>query len=420
MNVGWLHYQAVAEGAPGGSLPIARGYFKLAFYLYRALREIPGIRVVDMTPGNTHPKMVLHVTPPHLFEPIPGKVNVLVSMWEGDALPPAIAQNIARADWCVVPSKYCQAVWRRHGLEAAVMPLGLPEPYIACDPARPILANPDRVLRFLWVGSRLARKGWEFLAPAWARVFRPSDPAELYVKTIGDGTVLEAPGCRATIDQRDLDEGQMFELYRSADVFLFPSYGEGFGLPALEAMATGCLVVAPEISGLTEFVNQYTALPIELGAPVVAEYGAEYVARFPTVEGLARALATVKRGWGTAPLETIRRTGCQHARKFTWRASAERLVEILRAIAEKKGPSAGGGPRCCELRSGPSCGSSAPTTAPTMTGARCAPGAPTPVPATGRTASAGGSRRSGFSGPTVTTSGASSELSSSLAAGRER
>lgn len=47
----------------------------------------------------------------------------------------------------------------------------------------------------------------------------------------------------------------LIELYQSADVFVFPSHSEAFGLVALEAMAAGTPTVASDISGLRSFIQ---------------------------------------------------------------------------------------------------------------------------------------------------------------------
>jgi glycosyltransferase involved in cell wall biosynthesis len=44
-------------------------------------------------------------------------------------------------------------------------------------------------------------------------------------------------------------------FYNAADLFAFPSYYEGFGYPAAEAMASGCPVVAADSSSVTEVVG---------------------------------------------------------------------------------------------------------------------------------------------------------------------
>lgn len=341
MNVGIVHYEPVLAGAPGRrSKNVARGYFKLAFYLadrtHSPFRNMAGVHVVDGSVARPpHPKLCLHVCPAHMFRPIEGKVNVLFSMWESDVLPTSTRAALAPADWHIVPSRYCQRVWRAAGLEAAYVPLGVDEGYTVGDAGRPILDR-SRVLRFLWIGSRLERKGWELIAPAWSMAFKPADPAELYLKTVGSGELENYFGGRIVIDKRDLDEQGLAELYRSADVFVFPSMGEGFGLPALEAMASGCLVLAPATTGLAEFVEPSTAVCL----PTVearANYGADYVGHFPTIEGLAQAMRAASSSWGTPALETIRRTGANYARRFTWKATAARLALVLEAIASEKG-----------------------------------------------------------------------------------
>ena len=338
LNVGWQHYAEIAEGAPGGRSPsIARGYFKVAYHLWATLGGLPGIHVVDTGQKNVaHPKLSFHLCPPHFFEPVPDKVNVLMSMWEGDALPEKIVDQLAWADHCIVPSAYCQEVWRAHGIDAAVVPLGISEPYIQSDNTRPLLAGNREKLRFLWLGSNLERKGWPLLAPAWRMAFEGVADVELYIKTIGDGEPQSLFGGRVYIDTRDLDEAALVELYEGASVFIFPSYGEGFGLPALEAMAAGCLVIAPESYGLTEFVNPYTALVMAPGRRARVSYGAEYEMSVPEPQALAAAMRKAYEMWGTGPLETIRRTGAQYARRFTWKAAAERLLEVLRAIRERQ------------------------------------------------------------------------------------
>ncbi len=341
MNIAWVHYRAIASGSPLSKAPgVARGYFKLAFFLYRAMKDLIGqVHITDAGEGEqAHPKMAFHLCPPHMFRPIVGKINVIFSMWEGDALHQDMVRDLGRADYCVVPSRYCQEVWRHHGLEAAYVPLGVAPYYLAGDTSRPVIQTPNLRMRYLWLGSKLERKGWEFIAPAWQQAFGNVSNAQLYIKTIGDGTVRKAWGGKVIMDQRDIEEVELESLYRSASVFMFPSYGEGFGLPALEAMATGALVIAPAHSGLTEFINPQTAIVLEPGELKSVSYGGDYVSRFPTAKNLGRAITRTYKEWGKGPLETIRRTGANYAQRFTWRATAERLATVLEAIAEKKAP----------------------------------------------------------------------------------
>ena len=90
-------------------------------------------------------------------------------------------------------------------------------------------------------------------------------------------------------------------LYRGAAVFAYPSFFEGFGIPVLEAMATGTPVVASSHPSLDEACGD---------AAVRAEPGsAEALAA-----GIERAL--VER-------DPLVARGFEHARRFTWRACGE-------------------------------------------------------------------------------------------------
>lgn len=54
------------------------------------------------------------------------------------------------------------------------------------------------------------------------------------------------------INLKNLEVEKLRELYNIADIFIFPSFVEGFGLPVLEAMACGCPVVCSNTSSLPE------------------------------------------------------------------------------------------------------------------------------------------------------------------------
>jgi len=64
---------------------------------------------------------------------------------------------------------------------------------------------------------------------------------------------LAASPARARVEwRRDVSEAELPRLYAQADLFLFASLGEGFGLPPLEAMACGAPVVTSSVSSLPE------------------------------------------------------------------------------------------------------------------------------------------------------------------------
>lgn len=61
----------------------------------------------------------------------------------------------------------------------------------------------------------------------------------------------------------DLPAEDMPKLYNSADAFVLPTRGEGWGRPFMEAMLMGLPVLAPKFSGQTEFMTDDTTFSID-------------------------------------------------------------------------------------------------------------------------------------------------------------
>jgi len=339
VKVSWVDYGIETVGAPGGAQRCqGRGYFNICRQFREGLAAALGddLRVVRIDRPEVWGDLALHMGPTDIFLPIEGQRNVLYSMWEARALPEPYAENLRRADAWLVPSQFCQRIWHRHGVVARIVPLGISDNFCFLHHGRPPM---PRTLRFLWVGSDQLRKGWQLIGEAWAEAFRAGEDVSLRIKCIGDGSVQEHYGGRVVIDRRDLAEEELAALYHNSDVFLFPSYGEGFGLPVLEAMATGCLVVAPDSSSLRSFVRESTAvvIPRTRKATIVASRAEkDEVTVHEIVHGagdLTIALRQAYEGW---PAHEARRTaGALMARTYTWDSAVAQLVDALGAIHER-------------------------------------------------------------------------------------
>ncbi|HVC14249.1 MAG TPA: glycosyltransferase family 1 protein [Acidimicrobiales bacterium] len=102
-------------------------------------------------------------------------------------------------------------------------------------------------------------------------------------------------------------------LLRNAAVVAYPSLAEGYGLPALEALACGAPLVTTEGTAMAELAGDAAVL----------------VARSDP-DGLADALAGVLREAGGVAAARRREVGLARAASRTWAASAERHVEAYR------------------------------------------------------------------------------------------
>jgi glycosyltransferase involved in cell wall biosynthesis len=106
-----------------------------------------------------------------------------------------------------------------------------------------------------------------------------------------------------------LPEETLAVMYRLASAFVFPSLYEGFGLPPLEAMASGTPVVTSNVSSLLEVAGDAAVLVDPYDPTAIAD-GIERV----VCDGSLR--------------EELRLKGLARARQFSWEASVRRVREI--------------------------------------------------------------------------------------------
>src|SRR5476649_1835884 len=107
-----------------------------------------------------------------------------------------------------------------------------------------------------------------------------------------------------------VSDATLIDLYRSCALFIFPSKHEGFGLPALEAMACGALVIGSDSTSIPEVIGSAEAL-------------------FDAADPAAIA-AKIAEVLGDAALrERLRENGRVQARQFSWDHSARRALRAL-------------------------------------------------------------------------------------------
>ena len=111
----------------------------------------------------------------------------------------------------------------------------------------------------------------------------------------------------------DLPPEKLPHLYNAVDCLLFPSWYEGFGLPPVEAMASGTPVVTSCVASLPEVVG-------EAGLMVPPD----------DVIGLAEAVEAILENEGLR--QTQIRKGLDHVKKFDWRKCAAMTMEIYKEV----------------------------------------------------------------------------------------
>ena len=127
----------------------------------------------------------------------------------------------------------------------------------------------------------------------------------------------EAAGCRADILFTGFFPGSdLPDLYCGADLFVFPTLYEGFGLPVLEAMACGVPVACSNISSIPEVAGD--------AAVLFDPYDEEAIA-----DAMRRLLED------PALRDRYARKGLERNKQFTWAKAAERTLEVIREAAQE-------------------------------------------------------------------------------------
>ena len=184
----------------------------------------------------------------------------------------------------------------------------------------------DGRLRLLYVGQVAPHKGVHVLLGALARLGPESERLDVRIVGSAEHQPQEAlsdyetslRGLAARTDARVTFEpytsqAEVARIYRWADVVVIPSLAEPFGMVAVEAMASGVLVLAAAAGGLPEVVGDAGVL----------------------VPGSEEAWVDALRTTDLARARAAREPSLRRAARFTWSATHERLTDLMvRATAE--------------------------------------------------------------------------------------
>lgn len=162
----------------------------------------------------------------------------------------------------------------------------------------------------LYVGSRASYKNFDLLMQA----FEAGRFPEFDLRVVGGEAPLES-GRRlagaSVLHWERADDARLRELYWDAQALVYPSRYEGFGLPPLEALASGCPVVAGDTPALREVLDEHAEF-----------FDCDQIDDLTDV--VLRASA-----WN----DKRREAAYRHARGFSWERAAARMGEYYRGLA---------------------------------------------------------------------------------------
>ena len=271
-----------------------------------------------------------HVSP-HIFEPEPDMLNILWPPIESDDIVASFVSKLNSLDAVIASCQHNADVFKKSGVTVPVyvLKLGINPAYY---PYRERVVK-DK-LRILWLGMPSERKGYDIVIKAFCEAFTMSDPVELYMKTtaMGDKTVSRI-GDNITVDSRHLATADVIDLYEWAHVFVLPSRGEGTGLTALEAMASGCLVMAPDIQGLKDFITPDKAIVLRHDY-IRAHYGKWIMVPNVDYRHLRDEFKTIIANYDN--FKSMRKHASEWVHEnMSWKMTGQRLKEILKEVYDE-------------------------------------------------------------------------------------
>lgn len=265
------------------------------------------------------------------------------SMLEVTGLPADWVRGCNLMDEVWVPSQFNVETFRRAGVTKPieVVPLGVDPDYY--HPGVKRMRKTDDFV-FLSVFEWGERKNPEMLIRSFAETFKRTDDVvlmlvvgnhdpEVDVESEVAEMRLGADAGRIVICVNpDIPDHQMPALYKAADAFVLPTHGEGWGMPILEAMAVGVPTIATNWSAQTEFFDDSVGFPIEVGSMIDAEARCPFYEGWewaqPNEEHLRHLMRHVVDDRADAAAKAA--AGAERALRYTWKHSAERMLELTR------------------------------------------------------------------------------------------
>lgn len=335
--------------------------------------------------------IALTITPADQFEPVPGRFNILFTMWEFMDVPPGYIEGIKKADAIIVPSKFCRDIFRPYTNKPIEVCWEGVDPHLYRFHQRkfPVVSNGEK-FRILWIGAPNPRKGY-FTVLEFVEMAKNMPNVEVYMKTtahkkmpfqnwahlnmlrirsmfdksakvpwntnasltlgavresirrrfmpeVADMVQVFGPHKNIILDTRKLPIEDLVGLYDSAHLFVIPHCGEGWCLPLSEAMATGCPCIATDATGSKDFFDKDVGYPVKWDFAVaeMREYNLGKARVFtPDTHDFVRQIMNVIRDYDTALAKGKAGSRRIHS-QFTWEMSGKRLGDIVRKLSTIK------------------------------------------------------------------------------------
>lgn len=261
-------------------------------------------------------------------------VRLVYTMFESDMIPEDWPDLLSAADEVIVPSKFCQDVFKRSGVDSTVVPLGY-DARVFTYIDRPVPVANNEPFTFIHYDSFNLRKGFREVYQAFTEEFTKADNVRLILKTIKEAPpipILKSEHPQIDVVRGSLDAQELHKLLGTAHCMVYPSRGEGFGITPLEAMATGIPAIVPNAHGISEYFNANYMLEVAVEGKcpaLIGRFKGQNVGDMVvcSVEDLRKQMRYAYNN--QAEMKELGRSASEYAKNYTYRHTAERLKQII-------------------------------------------------------------------------------------------
>jgi glycosyltransferase involved in cell wall biosynthesis len=348
----FLGFQVLRDGYGTGTIAIAE-----------ELRRIDsGAKIIDMAQDGEFvlpeervwmgPGTAVALCLPDWYPSITCNRLIGYTMFEATGLPKDWDRIINWfCDKLIVPCAWCKDVFEANGVDVPIeiAQWGInPEEFWYIDreakevhPSTALRSaqdgSEDRPYTFLWSGTPDLRKGWDLAYRAFRLAFGDRSDMQLVMHFrdhLPGKPRFEDRNVRAVIGK--MYTYQWRSMLAAVDAFVFPSRGEGWGLPPREAAATGLPTIATDYGGLHDEIEMW-GLPLSIKGFSTAEYGeweAGTIGEWaePDLEHLVELMR-----WCEGNRNEAARRACAASEFLTTQTTWERTARAVMKAAEGRG-----------------------------------------------------------------------------------
>jgi GT2 family glycosyltransferase len=275
-----------------------------------------------------------------------GRYKVGYTMLEADGLPRDWVDQANQMDEVWTPTHWGAETFAASGVVRPihVVPLGFNPDYFHPS-IRGQRVSPRYT--FLSVFDWIERKAPEVLLRAFVEEFGPADDVLLLLKVFNHDRHFDLQRRVAQLTRgavsppivlllnQEVEPHQVGSMYRSADCFVLPTRGEGWGMPILEAMACGLPAIATDWGAQREFFHAGVGYPLRSRGLVPAQARSPYYAGLRWADPDVEHLRYLMRHVYEHPEEARAlgaRAAAEAADKWTWARATDRIMERLKAL----------------------------------------------------------------------------------------